>query len=416
MNVCIFEDSGFSDCYPLTYTRPVFELTCGVLSLREKIRRRIAHEEVILACRKYLQPVLEAANPDKRVNRIPRHDTMFINGRVLFHDASGVPEASDGAVCWVQDETLLAAYVPADFISAVATSSPNELLSFDNVPFTQRHQVDWPVLRYPWEYVVAMPAEIPHDVRLLGWSRTVHPDDHPGAYIAGPENVYTAPGVSIKPGAVLDGEAGVIALGEGAVIGHNATVIGPCSIGPSTKISPGAKITGKCAFGPVCKVGGEVGETIFLGYSNKKHDGFLGGSYVGAWVNLGANTNNSDLKNNYSPVRVPINGHPVDTGLQFSGCVLGDHTKTGIGTTINTGSVFGVGCNVFGAGFPPKFIPSFIWGGPEQAEPYRLDKMLATARVVQSRRAVEMSAGYAQLLGEIYEMTREERTQFLENL
>lgn len=416
MNICIFEDSGFSDCFPLTHTRPVFDLSCGVLSLREKILRHFPHEDVSLVCRRYLQPVVEEMYPDVRVNQIPREDTLFVNGRVLLDDPPEVPGPSEEAVCWVQDSTILAAFVPADFIATVEISSRDGLLSFDEVPFARQHQAGWRVLRYPWDYLVAMPAEIARDVRLLGWSQTVNPKEFPGAYITAPDRVFTVPGVTIKPGAVVDGEAGVIVLGEGAEIGHNATVIGPCYVGPSTKISPGAKITGECAFGPVCKVGGEVGETIILGYSNKKHDGFLGGSYVGAWVNLGANTNNSDLKNNYSRVRVPLNGHLVDTGLQFFGCVLGDHTKTGIGTTINTGSVFGVGCNIFGAGFPPKFLPSFIWGGYEKVEPYRLEKMLTTARVVQGRRNVEVSGEYEQLLADIYEMTREPREQFIRNL
>jgi UDP-N-acetylglucosamine diphosphorylase/glucosamine-1-phosphate N-acetyltransferase len=159
----------------------------------------------------------------------------------------------------------------------------------------------------------------------------------------------------------------------------------------------------------MCKVGGEVEESVIHSYSNKQHDGFLGHAYLGMWVNLGADTNNSDLKNNYGNVKVVINGRLVDSGSMFVGLTMGDHSKSGINTMFNTGTVVGVSSNVFGAGFPPKFVPSFSWGGSDGQETYELEKSLAVARRVMARRKVTLSAAEESLFRTVFELTRWER-------
>jgi UDP-N-acetylglucosamine diphosphorylase/glucosamine-1-phosphate N-acetyltransferase len=172
----------------------------------------------------------------------------------------------------------------------------------------------------------------------------------------------------------------------------------------------GGKVGGGSSIGPVCRIGGEVEESIFLGYSNKYHEGFLGHSYVGEWVNLGALTTNSDLKNNYGPVRVMVNGSLVDSGLAKVGAFLGDHVKTGIGTLLNTGVTVGFASNLFGGGMiEERTIPPFSWAGARKREEYRLDKAIETARAVMKRRNIELRSEEIDIFKEIFELTEKER-------
>jgi len=186
----------------------------------------------------------------------------------------------------------------------------------------------------------------------------------------------------------------------------NATIEGPAFVGDDSRIKIGAKIYQGTTIGEVCKVGGEVEASIIHSHSNKQHDGFLGHSYLGQWVNLGADTNNSDLKNNYGTVKVYVEGEMVDTGSLFVGLMMGDHSKSGINTMFNTGTVVGVMCNVYGAGFPPKFIPSYTWGGAQELIEYELDKALDTARRVMARRDVQLTQAQEEMLRAVFELTR----------
>ena len=180
-------------------------------------------------------------------------------------------------------------------------------------------------------------------------------------------------------------------------------------VGEGSSIKAGAKIYENTSIGEICKVGGEVEASIIHSCANKQHDGFLGHSYLGMWVNLGADTNNSDLKNNYGNVKVVINGSSVDSGSQFVGLTMGDHSKSGINTMFNTGTVVGVSCNVFGADFPPKYIPSFCWGGAKGLDVYDLAKSVEVARSVQARRKHTMSDSEAEVLRVVFEATKRER-------
>jgi UDP-N-acetylglucosamine diphosphorylase/glucosamine-1-phosphate N-acetyltransferase len=210
----------------------------------------------------------------------------------------------------------------------------------------------------------------------------------PGAKILRREQVFLRDGVRLGAGCVLDATSGPVVLGDGVAVGHNAVILGPVTVGPRSVIKDGARIEGPVSLGPVCKVGGEVEGSIFQGYANKQHDGFLGHAYIGAWTNLGAATNNSDLKNNYSTVRVWTPEGEVDTGERFVGLFLGDHSKTAIGTLFNTGTVVGFACNVFGTGFPPKHLSSFTWGS-DGGTVHGLEKAMASARAVMKRRGVD---------------------------
>src|SRR5690606_16982746 len=183
----------------------------------------------------------------------------------------------------------------------------------------------------------------------------------------------------------------------------NAVSEGPCFIGDHSVIKIGAKSYGQTAIGRWCKVGGEVENSIILGYSNKQHDGFLGHSCLGAWVNLGADTNTSDLKNNYGSVRVLLNGREVNSGRMLLGSLIGDHSQTGINTMLNTGTVIGVSANIFGGGFPPREIPSFAWGGSGGFEPFRPEKAIELARTVTARRGIDFTDADKRLLMQVWE-------------
>ena len=211
---------------------------------------------------------------------------------------------------------------------------------------------------------------------------------------------------------VLDATNGPILIDRDAVVMPHTAIEGPTYIGPGSKIKMGTKIYEGTSIGPVCKIGGEVDNSIVLGYSNKQHDGFLGHAYIGEWINLGAGTSNSDLKNNYSSVKVYLHGEEIDTGHIFIGLMMGDHSKTAINTTLNTGTVVGVSANLFGEGFPPKYVPSFAWGGAKGLTEYKLDKAIATARKVMARRDKELTTSYERMLRHIFDLTRTERVSF----
>ena len=210
---------------------------------------------------------------------------------------------------------------------------------------------------------------------------------------------------------MLDAEKGPIVIGANVRIFPNAVIEGPAFVGGGSLIKIGAKIYENTSIGPMCKVGGEVEGSILHGFANKQHDGFLGHAYLCPWVNLGADTNNSDLKNNYGSVRVTINGTEVDSGSLFVGVIMGDHAKSAINTMFNTGTVVGVGSNVFGAGFPPKYIPAFSWGGAEGIETYAIDKCIDVARKVMLRRNQTLTSAGEALLRHVFTLTQDERTQ-----
>jgi UDP-N-acetylglucosamine diphosphorylase/glucosamine-1-phosphate N-acetyltransferase len=265
------------------------------------------------------------------------------------------------------------------------------------------------MVHYPWELVQRNTEHIEKDCTVLADLGRIEGRVYEGAHLLDRSNIYIAPEAKVKPGVVLDAEGGPIFIDRGAKIFPNATIEGPAYIGKKSQIKIGAKIYEGTTIGEVCKVGGEVEGSIIHSYSNKQHDGFLGHAYLGMWVNLGADTNNSDLKNNYGNVRVTIDGEEIDTGSMFVGLTMGDHSKAGINTMFNTGTVVGAVCNVFGAGFPPKEIPSFTWGGGEGLTVYDPKRAIEVCRRVMARRDIPLTEVNAQLLQRLFELTAKDR-------
>jgi UDP-N-acetylglucosamine diphosphorylase/glucosamine-1-phosphate N-acetyltransferase len=414
MQFCIFEDTASRNFLPLVYFRPVFELRCGALSLREKLAAVLPKRGLTLSCREELVPLTREEVPGHPVNLLEETDTWFINGRLLATARLGalVRQRPSQEIVYRAGEEIAAAFIAKGH----ARAAVGQLMA--GRPFgagVKEATFEGTLVHYPWDLVHRTSEEIRNDFAALtrmakGRSsiRARQPDLR-GATLLGKKNLIIGEGCRIRPGAVLDGESGPIILGRNVTVMPNAVIEGPAFVGDGSVIKIGAKIYHGTAIGPHCKVGGEVEASVLQSYANKQHEGFLGHSYLGSWVNLGADTNTSDLKNTYGTIRVMINGTMVETGQQFVGLTMGDHSKSGINVMFDTGSVVGASCNIYGATLPPKALPSFSWFGAGTLEEYQLEKGLETARRVMARRSVVMSDAYELLFRRVHLSTSGER-------
>ena len=408
MRLCIFEDEGYANLFPLTYLRPTYELRCGIQTLREKIVRSYPDRSQTLLCRDYLEEVVKEQNPGIPVNTLPAEKYLFVNGRVLFSEALQRKISLESEKIYLSGDEVAAAVVMGDHLKALRkkVGQPLTRADFGDLPEVD---VDAVMLTYPWDFIHHNPGEIAADFAYFNRGGIIEGKVYENVSLLEKGNIYLGKDAQLKPGVILDAEDGPIFIDEGAKVLHNATIIGPAYVGRNSAIKVGAKIYEGTSIGEVSKVGGEVEESIIHSYSNKQHDGFLGHAYLGQWVNLGADTNNSDLKNNYGTVKVFINGRQIDSGSLFVGATIGDHSKTGINTMLNTGTVIGVFANVYGGDFPPKFIPSFAWGGSAGFVEHQLEKALATARNVMKRRKKAVTPALERLYRHVFELTRDER-------
>lgn len=411
-NICIFEDVNYSRLLPLVYFRPVYDLRCGILTLREKISKQYPGVPISLHCRSYLKGLVEQQNPNLKVNEFSGKSCLFINGRIIADDTLKAKISLEGEnKVYFKGDTCIAAKVSGSKLDIVKHQL-SDLFSLSSFDGFDKEEIDANIISYPWNLVNANGGQIVSDFKIL--TKDIKGDKvkgkiYEGAYLLNRDNIYIGDGSKIKPGAVLDAEGGPIYIGNNVDVYPNSTIEGPAFIGDDSKIKVGAKIYEDTSIGPVCKVGGEVEASIIHSYSNKQHDGFLGHSYLGMWVNLGADTNNSDLKNNYSNVKVTINNEQIDSGSMFVGLTIGDHSKSGINTMFNTGTVVGVFSNIYGGGFPSKYIPSFSWGGSESLMTYNIEKSIEVAKRVMNRRKIEMTEIDKELLKKVFDLTKEER-------
>ncbi len=407
MTLWITEGGDSRRLLPLTWLRPAYDLRCGILTLREKILRAYNPPEYALECRPYLAEYLAEGNPDAKVNQLPGGTVLAVNGRVLWNAdlARRIPLEGPDRYYRCGDQ-LVAARMSGDRLAAL---DPGKQQS--QTPAVDVEEVEATIIEWPWDLVHHNADQIIADFPLVATAGAIEGLVMDGAHLVEKGNLCLAPGSKVRPGAVLDASSGPIFIDRDATIMAGALIEGPVYVGYKSAIKMGAKIYEGTTIGEVCKVGGEVEESIFHSYSNKQHDGFVGHAYLGQWVNLGACTSNSDLKNDYGNVKVIVEGEMVDTGSMFVGATIGDHTKTGINTILNTGTVLGVGCNIFGADFPPKYIPSFSWGGAGGLQEYRLEKCLQVARRVMGRRQLDLTAAGEQVIRHVFEETASERVR-----
>ncbi|KYH37987.1 MAG: hypothetical protein AYL29_001690 [Candidatus Bathyarchaeota archaeon B24] len=408
MKLCIFEDRKYDNLYPLTLTRTVFELRCGATSLMDKIERSAPNVDVVYFMRDYLVEIFKERYGERCVNDLNtlKDDVLLVNGRLLTKTGDlsleGDEEVAvkDGDVVYVRAKKGTMEKLLADSLEKTLENLKEEL---------SVKEVDATLIEYPWDLVNNNSKAIVEDFKHIGSG--IHGELHPQAVVVGDkENLYIAKTARVHPYTVIDVENGPVIIDEGSIVYPFSRIEGPTYVGKNCWILRG-NIREGVSLGPVCRVGGEVEESIIHGYSNKYHTGFLGHSYVGEWVNIGALTTNSDIKNDYTSVKVYIKGEFVDTKTQKVGSFIGDHTKFSIGCLLNTGSHIGVACNLLASGEPlPKYIPSFCWyfrGRFSRGWGFR--RTIKSESAMMARRKVEMTEARVKLLRRIYDETKEER-------
>jgi UDP-N-acetylglucosamine diphosphorylase/glucosamine-1-phosphate N-acetyltransferase len=396
MTILLFDDPAIRPrLLPFTFTRPVAALRCGILTIAEKWQLRLGSEQVGYLTETYLQAKFPAGPT--------QGPALVINGAVCPDDllAQQVQTLQPGEALF-DEEMLIAAHL----------SDASQVAELIQDGFQKTSDVVEPVtvIREVWHLFLRNGAEIRRDFDLLTKGRQSQPVGDAHTIVYAPENIFIEEGVKIRA-AILNAEDGPIYLGKNSQVHEGAIIKGPLALCEGSHINAGAKMRGDNTVGPFSKVGGEVGNSILLGFSNKGHDGYLGNSVIGEWCNLGADTNTSNLKNNYAPVKIWSHsaGRFVNTGQQFCGLMMGDHSKCGINTMFNTGTVVGVGANIFGAGFPRTFIPSFSWGGAAGFETFRLPKVAEVAERVMARRHLAYDETEQEIMRHVYDATAKDR-------
>ena len=396
MNVILFDFPEIrNSLLPFTYTRPVAEIRMGIFTITEKWRRYLQTTTIS----HFTQPYLSS--------KFPIHiekENLLING-ALIPDSQILAilnKLSPGQIIQYQG-LLLAAHLDDTTMSKF--QDPSELSGLTGVEIDHVPNL---IKRY-WNIFQSNGEQIREDVKLLDeTNRNEISDAHTVIYNG--DDVWLEPGVSVKA-AILNAENGPIYLGKNSEVQEGAIIRGPFALGESSIVRMGAKIRGDTTIGPFCSIGGEVSNSIMFGYSNKAHDGYLGNSVIGEWCNMGADSNTSNLKNNYGDVKVWNYhlGEFENSGQQFCGLMMGDHSNCGINTMFNTGTVVGVYSNIFGSGFPRTFITSFAWGGHNGFSTYKLDKAIETTERMMNRKQVELKKVDRDILVYLFDHTAQYR-------
>ncbi len=383
MNLILFDDPVIQmDLLPFTFTRPVAKVRVGILTIDEKWEKWLGVKPSFQT-RDYLK--------GKYPSLLGDHN-LLINGALcpeikVVEAIRNLPKGS----FLVKDQTLLAANHPEGQIT-----QQNSIQFADNITLINK----------PWKIFSENGKQIRADFDVITKGRKSEPMNDPHTVVYGKENLFIESGVDIKA-AIINAESGPVYLGKNSVVQEGVMIKGPFALCEGSHVNMGGKMRGDVTVGPFSKVGGEVSASVIFGYSNKGHDGFLGSSVLGEWCNLGADTNTSNLKNNYAEVKIwrHASGSFETTGLQFCGMMMGDHSKSGINTMFNTGTVVDVSANVFGEGFPRTYIPSFAWGGSSGFITYQLNKALETAERVMARRNMPLEQADRDILKSVFELT-----------
>jgi UDP-N-acetylglucosamine diphosphorylase/glucosamine-1-phosphate N-acetyltransferase len=387
MNFILFDEPSIRQgLLPFTFTRPVAEVRIGILTIAEKWKWR-SGLDVSYITEDYLSD---------RFTLNPGKENVFINGGVC---------PTDELVAAIKNLNAGEIIVKGGVIIAYKKVAEGKQIEF--------HQ-DLTIVKRPWDIFLHNGKEIKEDFALITRGRTSAPLSDPYTRTYNPENIFIEEGASVKA-AILNAENGPIYLGRNSEVMEGAIIRGPFALGEGATISMGAKFRGDSTVGPYSKIGGEVSNSVVFGYTNKAHDGFLGNSVIGEWCNLGADTNTSNLKNTYSPVSVYSYKEQdfINSGKMFCGLLMGDHSKCGINTMFNTGTVVGVYANIFGEGYPAKFVPSFAWGGGDKNySRYNFEKVVQVAERVMSRRNIQLSQDEIKILRYIYDIEDQQVRNF----
>ncbi|MBT3210303.1 MAG: glucose-1-phosphate thymidylyltransferase [Bacteroidetes bacterium] len=392
MNYLLFDDQSWEQLLPLTFTRPVAEIRIGILTIREKWNLYL-NTQCSFLTKDYLKTKYAAKVAENNI---------LINGSIL-------PETK--LVEKISELEKNQALIKDNIIVAVNVgefSNFNLENNFEN--FSKiNYEYEISKINFTYEIFKKNGEAIQNDFELLTKNRKSQKLSKTNNILAA-ENIFLENGAKVEF-ATLNASSGPIYIGKDAKIMEGSIVRGPFALCEKSTLKMAAKIYGPTTIGPASKVGGEVNNSVFFGNANKAHDGFLGNSVIGEWCNLGADTNNSNLKNNYAEVR--LWNYPEErfagTGLTFCGLIMGDHSKCGINTMFNTGTVVGVYANIFGSGFPRNFIPSFAWGGPQGLKTYKKTAAFYVAKIVMNRRGKTFDQIEKDILSTVFEKTEKYR-------
>lgn len=384
MNIILFDDHLRSQFLPLTFTRPIAELRLGILTLKEKWEH-ISKAAVSYKTESYLT---------KKYPEQVEGDNLYINARYLASE-----EFFEQVKNLTNDEVLM----HGEIVLAYRLSK-NESLDLQTLIDSELN-IELDCIEHVADLFSKNHKAIEDDFKLLTSGRTSQPVPETVTCF-NPDLIFIEEGAKLYNG-TLNATDGPIYIGKEAEVMENSAIRGPFALCEYSTVKMGAKIYTGTTIGPHSKVGGEVSNSMILGYSNKGHDGFLGNSVIGEWCNIGADTNTSNLKNNYANVKLwdYDSGRFKDTGLQFCGLIMGDHSKCSINMMFNTGTIVGVSANIFGSGFPRNFVPSFSWGGSQGVITYKLNKVFEVAELVIKRRGLSLTQEDKSILEEIFEKT-----------
>ncbi|MCX8677631.1 MULTISPECIES: GlmU family protein [unclassified Apibacter] len=383
MNIILFDGKEYSDLLPLTFTRPVAELRMGILTFAERWKLIFQTEKISYLTQRYLSEKYTLQNEEENVFINPAY---FPNQDFIFQ----LKNLKFGEAFYYQEELVAAKTTLENF-------QLNNFVKKLDITFESFH------IQYPWDLFTYNSEAITYDFQLITQGRKSCTLSNTVRIIGDPSQLFVEEG-AVAECAILNTKEGPIYLGKNSEIMEGAMIRGSFALGTGSKINMGAKVYGATTVGPYSKVGGEVNNIIILGYSNKGHDGFVGNSVIGEWCNLGADTNSSNLKNNYAEVKLwnYTKQKFIKSGLQFAGMIMGDHSKSAINTQFNTGTVVGVSANIFTSGFPPNIIKSFSWGGKSESPNFKLEQVFEVAEKTMKRRGIELSEQDKKIIEYIY--------------
>lgn len=401
MNIILFDDDSRDYLLPLTFIRPIADIRIGILTIREKWE-------------KYLHVASSTLTEDYLSKHFPtrvENTNLLINASVcpdelLLRDVQQLKRGQ--ALVSAHDNVLIAMVVDSSELTSIGETPADQ-----PIDRSEAEEIVYaaPFMRIsrPWHIFQFCAQAIQLDFDLLTKGRKSADISSSNTFIG--KGQFFAEEGAIAEASIFNLNHGPIYLGKNAEVMEGCLIRGPFAMGDHAVLKMGAKIYGASSIGPHCKIGGEVNNSVFFGYSNKAHDGFIGNSVIGEWCNIGADTNNSNLKNTYEEVKLwcyPENRF-ISTDLQFCGLIMGDHSKCGINTMFNTGTVVGISANVFGGGFPRNFIPSFSWGGSAGLSVYDFNKSLKVAELVMARREHTLTQEEKNILEFVFQLTHRQR-------
>ncbi|HPJ10331.1 MAG TPA: GlmU family protein [Flavobacterium sp.] len=391
MNYILFDGTVRNTLLPFTFTRPVADIRVGILTIREKWEKHLGTTTTTIT-EEYLSEKFPMVEMEQNV----MINASFLPNEVLSEMVFNL-------------EPKQAIFKGEEVIAFYSEDSQDEV-DFDKYEIIEYNEECLSIV-HTWDIFAKNDAALREDFELLTDGRTSQPIPKSVNVIA-PENIFIEEGAKLEF-VTLNASTGPIYVGKNSEIMEHSVIRGPFALCEGAQVKLGTKVYGATTVGPHSRIGGEVSNSVLMGYSNKGHDGFLGNSVLGEWCNIGADSNNSNLKNNYEEVKLWSyqTGGFEKTGLQFCGLMMGDHSKCGINTMFNTGTVVGVSTNIFGSGFPRNFIPSFSWGGASGFTTYITKKAFETARIVMSRRNVVFDEKEARILEHVFEETKKWRKE-----